>query len=317
MSTLSAESAAGLEEMGVQEGKHADPENEWTNSETFRLHQGDGPVLFSVPHAGTECPDWLALRLTESARLFPDTDWFVDRLYGFAPGRGQSMLVARHTRYLVDLNRPASDESLYPGQTTTGLCATEQFDGQPVYQDGEQPEAREIAERVEQYWRPYHQQLFAELERIKARHGYAILFDCHSIDSVLPRLFEGELPFLNLGTNHGATAAPSLQSDVVSVLEASGLSLAVNGRFVGGEITRSLGRPAEGVHALQLELGWRGYLSVKHLAIGHLGSHLVGAKAPTAHQGAPIAQWNPETADRLTGVLEGVAGALETWRPAV
>ncbi len=259
-------------------------------AEVFTLHQGTGPVLFSVPHAGTRCPESLQVRLTEQAREWPDTDWFVDRLFGFAPERGQSLLVANNTRYLVDLNRPTSDQSLYPGQATTGLCPTEQFDGQEIYRAGETITQSEKSERIERYWRPYHLALEGELERLRELHGYAVLFDCHSICSVLPRLFDGVLPVLNLGTNHGATAADDLEALVVGVLRQSRFTTAVNGRFVGGSITRTYGRPATRVHALQLEIGWDGYLS------------------------AP-AEWDAAKADHLIEVLKRVANVLETWRP--
>lgn len=255
----------------------------------YLLTRGESPVLFSVPHAGTDCPDWLSDRLTVSGRSLPDTDWDVDRLVDYAPGRGHGLLVAQATRYLVDLNRPTDDHNLYPGQPTSGLCPVHQFDGLPIYETGQEPTADEIAARVESWWRPYHLALADELERLRALHGFAVLFDCHSIAAQVPRLFEGTLPDLNLGTNHGASCDPELQRRVEAAMERSGLSNVCNGRFVGGAITRGSGRPGDGVHALQIEMSWDAY----------------------RRDGS----WDPERAPVLIDALVGMTEALESWRP--
>ncbi|HLM54345.1 MAG TPA: N-formylglutamate amidohydrolase, partial [Pseudoxanthomonas sp.] len=162
--------------------------------EPFRLHSGTVPLLISLPHDGTALPDDVAKRLFDSARAVPDTDWHVSRLYAFARGLGASILVPAYSRYVVDLNRPPDDASLYPGQNTTSLCPHVQFSGAPVYRDGQAPDAGEVAARVERYWRPYHDALRAELARIKRLHGRAVLWEGHSIRSVVPFLFEGRLP---------------------------------------------------------------------------------------------------------------------------
>ena len=227
--------------------------------QVMQFAAGSSPLLLSVPHAGTYCPPWLADRMTASARELPDTDWEVDRLVDFAPARGHGLLVARATRYLVDLNRPTDDHNLYPGQPTSGLCPLHQFDGLPIYEAGEEPDANEISRRVESWWRPYHEVLADELERLRRRHGFAILFDCHSIAARVPRLFDGTLPALNLGTNRGASCDPNLQSRVEAAIQGSGLSHVFNGRFVGGAITRGFGRPVDDLHALQIEMSWDAY----------------------------------------------------------
>src|SRR5690242_12588241 len=188
--------------------------------ETFTLHRGTAPLFVSVPHDGTALPDDLATRLTPSARRVPDTDWHVSRLYAFARELGASMIVPRHSRYVVDLNRPPDDVSLYPGQNTTGLCPIVQFSGEPVYRSGQEPTPDEIARRVETYWRPYHNALIAEIARIKAAHGRVVLWEGHSIRSVVPFLFDGRLPVFNLGTAGGASCGADLQRRLTGVLAA-------------------------------------------------------------------------------------------------
>jgi N-formylglutamate deformylase len=228
---------------------------------SFELHRGTAPLLISLPHDGEDLPSELLPRLTPGARRLPDTDWLVGRLYDFARELGASILRPRYSRYLVDLNRPPDDLSLYPGQNTTGLCPTIQFDGQPIYLDGEAPGADEIAARVARYWRPYHAALQAELARLKAAHGRALLWEGHSIRSVVPYLFDGTLPDFNLGTAGGASCAPERQQRVEAALAAqSDYRWVANGRFKGGYITRHYGRPDEGIDAIQLELAQCNYL---------------------------------------------------------
>ncbi|MCX7032968.1 MAG: N-formylglutamate amidohydrolase, partial [Arenimonas sp.] len=180
--------------------------------EVFTLHRGTAPLLVSLPHDGIALPEDLANRLTPEARGVPDTDWFVSRLYDFARRLGASLLVPVNSRYVVDLNRPPDDLSLYPGQNTTGLCPLQRFSGAPVYLAGQEPTADEVAARVERYWRPYHDALAAELARVRARHGRAVLWEGHSIRSTVPFLFDGRLPDFNLGTAAGASCAPERQA---------------------------------------------------------------------------------------------------------
>ncbi|AKC85876.1 N-formylglutamate deformylase [Pseudoxanthomonas suwonensis] len=229
--------------------------------DTYRLHQGTAPLLVSLPHDGTGLPDDMAPRLTDAARSLPDTDWHVSRLYDFARELGASILVPRWSRYVVDLNRPPDDISLYPGQNTTGLCPVVQFSGEPVYHEGAGPDAAEIAARVDSYWRPYHDTLDAELARIRGEHGRAVLWEGHSIRGTLPFLFDGALPDLNLGTAAGASCTPALQQRLAEVLAGQGdYTQVVNGRFKGGYITRHYGDPEIGVEAVQLEIAQRAYM---------------------------------------------------------
>ncbi|QDT63173.1 N-formylglutamate amidohydrolase [Calycomorphotria hydatis] len=213
-----------------------------------------------MPHSGTEVPEDIAVTLTEEALRLPDTDWHIPKLYEFASEFDVTIVQATHSRYVIDLNRPPTGESLYPGQATTGLCSTTFFDGEPLYRQGQEPTDEEIARRVEKYWRPYHEQLASEIDRVKKQHGYAILYDCHSIASEVPRLFEGVLPVLNLGTARGESCAPVIETGLAQIMDESEYSTIVNGRFVGGYITRNNGKPAENVHAVQMEIGQEGYM---------------------------------------------------------
>ncbi len=229
--------------------------------ETYRFRAGSSPLLVSIPHRGTFVPDPIAARLAPAARALPDTDWHLERLYDFLDEIGASVLEATHSRYVIDLNRPPDDENLYPGQQTTGLVPRETFAGEPVWLDGEQPDAREIEARRERYWRPYHDRLERALDELRARHGVALLWDAHSIRSVVPRLFDGRLPDFNLGTADGRSCDPALAERLAAVAgAAAGFDSVLDGRFKGGYITRRYGRPQQAVHAVQLELAWPTYM---------------------------------------------------------
>ncbi|WP_295535433.1 N-formylglutamate deformylase [uncultured Pseudacidovorax sp.] len=233
-----------------------------TTEPPFRFRQGTRPLLISMPHVGTHVPPALAARLTGEARQVPDTDWHLERLYDFADALGASVLVATHSRYVIDLNRPPDGASLYPGQSVTGLCPVDTFDDTPLYADpADVPGEAEIAARRTAIWAPYHAKLAEELARIRAAHGIAMLWDAHSIRSVLPRFFEGTLPDLNLGTAQGAACDPRLAERLLAIARADSAHTSVlNGRFTGGYITRHHGQPAQGVHAVQLEMTQRSYM---------------------------------------------------------
>jgi N-formylglutamate deformylase len=223
------------------------------------VRRGQAPLIVSLPHTGTELADiepllvslWLARK---------DADWHIERLYDFAASLDATIVRTAMSRTLIDVNRDPSGASLYPGQATTELCPSTTFDGEPLYREGGAPASQEIARRRALWFDPYHETLAGEIERLRARHGAIVLYDCHSIRSNIPRLFEGELPIFNLGTNGGASADPRLAETVTRILAASGKSFVVNGRFKGGWITRAYGDPAHGVHALQMELACRGYM---------------------------------------------------------
>lgn len=221
----------------------------------YQFKAGKLPFLVSMPHAGTDIPDDIAARLSPQALARPDTDWHLVRLYDFLEEMGASTLSARWSRYVIDLNRPPENTNLYPGMDTTGLCPVDTFASEPLYLPGREPSEEEVRARLDRYWRPYHAQVRSELDRLLAIHGKVVLWDAHSIASVVPRFFEGRLPDLNFGTASGASCAPELERAVVGVARVhERFSVAVNGRFKGGYITRHFGRPAAGVHAIQLEM---------------------------------------------------------------
>lgn len=260
-------------------------------SDTYRLERGTTPLVVSVPHAGTIVPATIADRFTAAGRALPDTDWHVDGLYGFARGLGASLLVATHSRYVIDLNRPPDDAPLYGGRRVTGLCPVTTFDNEPIYLEGRAPDAAEVAERRARFWEPYHACLRREIETVRRRFGVALLFDAHSIRSEIPSLFPGRLPELNLGTGGGPTAGAELTARIAAVLAATeAYSSVVNGWFTGGHITRGYGNPSGGVHAVQLELAQRSYM-----------------------REGPPAEPDADRASRLEPVLSRVLGAMLEW----
>ena len=228
-------------------------------SDAYSFYEGTAPLLISVPHDGRQVPASLQARMTREAREIPDTDWHVARLYDFARDLGAHLLVANYSRYVIDLNRPTSDESLYPGQLATGLCPLQTFAGDDIYRTGKLT-AREIADRVAAYWQPYHQRIRDTLDAIHATHGYAVIWDAHSIVSRVPRLFNGELPELNVGTYGGRSCTKPLESALFEVASGSTYSAVLNGRFQGGFITRHYSDIAKRIHAVQLEIAQRAYM---------------------------------------------------------
>ncbi len=223
--------------------------------------RGDGPVVLAMPHTGTHVPEAILARLTPRGRTLADTDWHIDRLYdGLLPGA--TVVRATFHRYVIDANRPPSGESLYPGQNTTGLVPLTDFDGEPLWT--EPPGAAEVEARRRDFHAPYYAALAAELDRIRARHGVAIVYDCHSIRSRIPFLFDGLLPDFNIGTNGGTTCAPEIEAAIARLCAgAEGYTSVLNGRFRGGWTTRHYGRPSEGLHAVQMELAQSTHLATE------------------------------------------------------
>jgi N-formylglutamate deformylase len=231
-------------------------------SDVFSLHAGTTPLLVSVPHDGWQIPTDIVQYMSGVGRGIPDTDWHVAELYDFVKERGASMIVANFSRYVVDLNRPADDASLYDGQPATGLCPLQTFAGTDIYLD---PIDIDHAARVASYWRPYHEQIAQTLAQLRAQHGYALLWDAHSITSYVPKLFLGELPVLNIGSFDARSCATQLSEAVLAVANDSSYEAVLDGRFKGGFITRHYGDPENKVHALQLELAQRAYMDERTL----------------------------------------------------
>jgi N-formylglutamate deformylase len=228
--------------------------------EWLAVHHGDLPLVLSFPHTGTEIPPELEEALVSPWRARKDADYWVDVLYDFAHEMGATTVRTAISRTVIDMNRDPTGASLYPGHATTGLCPLVTFDGEPLYRSGREPDAREIKRREQQYFWPYHQALVDQTQRLGAEHGSVVLYDAHSIRSRIPRLFDGELPQFNIGTDGGTTCSSALTAAVERVCDASGLSHVTNGRFRGGWITRHYGNPRSGIHAIQMELAMRGYL---------------------------------------------------------
>jgi formiminoglutamase len=244
---------------------------------------GEGPLLLAQPHGGTEIPEGILQRLNPLGQARADTDWHIGRLYEGLLDDVTVVSTPIH-RYVIDANRDPSDESLYPGQNTTSLCPTTSFDGELIYQDGQAPSADEIQQRQRDYHQPYHDALREQLERIRQKHGFVILYDCHSIRSLLPYLFEGRLPDFNIGSNSGNSCDAAVEGVLQTHCQAAGgYSTAINGRFKGGWTTRHYGRPEQGYHAIQMELTQCSYM-----------------------QEQPPWQYDDARADKLRVILAGI-----------
>ena len=262
--------------------------------EVFDFKPGTAPLLMSIPHVGETIPDDIGKQLAPIAEKIGDTDWYLDRLYNFAEELGVSILKSNYSRYVIDLNRAPDSRPLYPGASNTELLPTSTFLEEPLYDDGNEPDTNEITRRLETYWVPYHQRIQEALSEIRDRFGYAVLFDCHSIKSVLPRFFEGKLPDLNLGTAEGTSCDPELRDRLAGALTKHiHYSLAVDGRFKGGYITRQYGAPKESIHSFQLELSIATYMD----------------EDPNFH-------WREDLADQVRPSLRRMLEAACNWVPA-
>ena len=257
----------------------------------FEFKAGSIPLLVSMPHVGADIPDDIAARLSPCALARADTDWHLAELYGFLGEMGASTIAARWSRYVIDVNRPPEDTNLYPGLDTTGLCPVDTFGREQLYQDGHAPSEAEVQDRLQRYWQPYHRQLRAELDRLLSLHGAVALWDAHSIASVVPRFFDGRLPDLNFGTASGASCDPAMADAVLAAARAADrYSIALNGRFKGGYITRHYGRPGTNVHAIQLEMCQCLYMN----------------------ENAPFA-YRPDLAAQIQPALRQMVGAAIDW----
>lgn len=224
------------------------------------VEERQAPLIVSFPHTGTAIPAEIEAKCVSPWLARKDADWWIDRLYGFARDLDATVVHTAISRTVIDVNRPPTGVSLYPGQNTTELVPTTTFDGEPLWRKGEEPDRAEIDRRKSAYFEPYHAALAAQIARLRAMHPVVVLYDCHSIRSVIPRLFPGELPVMNIGTNGGEACDIDLAEPIAAIACASRFSAVVNGRFKGGYITRAYGIPAQGVHAVQMELACRGYM---------------------------------------------------------
>jgi N-formylglutamate deformylase len=271
-----------------------------TSPPWLTVRRGTAPLLLCMPHTGTQLPPELAASFRSPWLARRDTDWHVEQLYDFADALDVTLVRTALSRSVIDPNRDPSGASLYPGQATTELCPTTTFDGEPLYAPGAAPDPAEIARRTSAYYAPYHAAIEREIARLAAQHRCVVLYDCHSIRSRIPRLFDGLLPHFNLGTFAGASCAPALTARIERLCEHAHYSRVTNGRFKGGYTTRHYGRPQRGVHAVQMELACRGYLREPE---GEVNEH-----------NWPVA-WDAHFAQPLRTILAGVlAGCLEFAR---
>lgn len=257
------------------------------------ITHGNSPLVLGLPHTGTDIPDDCLARLNDTGRAMADTDWHIDGLYA---GLSDDITTVRATfhRYVIDANRDPSGVSLYPGQNTTTLCPLTDFDGRPIYLEGQEPDEDEIIRRRDTFHAPYHAALAAELARVRAIHGFAILYDCHSIRGQIPFLFDGILPDFNIGTNEGTSCALTIESAVRDICAAAqGYTSILNGRFKGGWTTRHYGRPSEGQHAIQMELAQSTYMIE-----------------------SPPWDYVPDKAEKLRNHLKSILITLSNWRPS-
>lgn len=231
----------------------------------IEVRRGTAPLVVSLPHTGTDIPDEIVGDLVSPWLARKDCDWWIERLYDFAADLGATTVRTSVSRTAIDVNRDPTGISLYPGQATTELCPTTTFDGEPLYREGRAPD---VALRKARWFEPYHAALAAEIEHARGTHGTIVLYDCHSIRSIIPRLFEGTLPHFNIGSNSGTSCAPALQATIEAICDATELGRVSNGRFKGGFITRNYGRPGDGVHAVQMELACRAYMREPLGAVG-------------------------------------------------
>jgi N-formylglutamate deformylase len=229
-------------------------------TDPYHFIPGTAPILISIPHAGTHLTPEVASGLSDAALPLSDTDWHIPKLYDFARALGASILVGQYSRFVIDLNRPSDDKPLYT-TATTGLYPDTLFDGRATFKPGMTPTDAQRQQYLDEIWQPYHQKIQSELTRMKQEFGYALLFDAHSIASVIPRLFDGQLPDLNLGTNSGESCAPALSEILEKTCQQqTRFTHVLNGRFKGGYITRAYGQPENDVHAVQLELAQVNYM---------------------------------------------------------
>lgn len=221
----------------------------------YDLKTGDSPLIISAPHAGTYVPDEILFTFTEEGKDLADTDWYVDKLHkDFALRNDATFIRANYSRYVIDLNRPPNNEALYPGQAKVPLCPDFTFKEKPIYREGHAPDGQEVNRRLHKYWTPYHSEVAKQIKRVKDIHGFAVLYDAHSIEQSLSLLFEGELPDLNIGTANGTSCSPAVEQSVMDVIKDANYSHVLNGRFIGGYITRHHGDPENNVHAVQMEI---------------------------------------------------------------
>ena len=225
--------------------------------------RGKVPILVSIPHSGTRFPKELLNDYHSHVIQHPeDTDWFVDRLYDFAPQLGLTLIVAPFSRYVIDLNRSPTDRLLYTrGQTS--LVPQQSFLGQSLYQVPP-PDPQEIQRRVENYYNPYYKCISSVLDDFKSTFGQALFFDAHSIRHFVPSIHKEPFSQLILSDYRGQCSHPQLVKQALNRLRSSAYIVAYNSVFLGGQLVRSIGQPDQKIYGLQLEMCQNIYMDEKN-----------------------------------------------------
>ena len=236
---------------------------------TIHPPRGQLPVLLSVPHSGRDYPDWLiGLAAAGKPSLTTLEDPFVDRLVWRALQRGCGAVIARTPRAAVDCNRGEDelDPSVIEGARRSrvsarargGLGIVPARTAQHGFLWRRAITPKQLDDRLNQAHRPYHEAVEAQLGLLVDRFGCALLLDCHS----MPPPPSG-VPALVFGDCHGKTSDPSISAEAVAIAKRLGFDAGLNDPFAGGHVIERHARPAEGVHALQIEIDRRCYLDSK------------------------------------------------------
>jgi N-formylglutamate deformylase len=221
------------------------------------------PIILSSPHSGIEFPDELKTHFRAELMAQPDdTDWFIHELYNFAPDLGITVIHARFSRWVIDLNRDPHSKPLYTdGRIITELVPKTDFLGTEIYVDKKFiPDDAEIARRLENYYKPYHQKIESLLRERINEFGQVLLWEAHSIRRFVPTIQSEPFPDLILGDNDEKSASKDIIEIALSNLKAGKYSVNHNSPFKGGHITRYFGKPQNNIHALQLEMAKTNYM---------------------------------------------------------
>jgi N-formylglutamate deformylase len=222
------------------------------------------PVILSVPHSGVEFPAELKPQYRPEMAAQPDdTDWFVHDLYDFAAELGITVIHARYSRWVIDLNRDPESKPLYDdGRIITGLTPSTDFLGNEIYLEKRfVPDKEETERRLANYYRPYYQKIESLLAERIEEFGRVLLWDAHSIRRFVPTIRKEPFPDLILGDNDGQSADKEIIEIALNNLRAGKYGVNHNTPFKGGHITRHFGKPEIGIHALQLEMAKINYMN--------------------------------------------------------
>lgn len=221
------------------------------------------PIMLSIPHCGVDFPEELKHEYkSELAKAPDDTDWFVQRLYDFAPAMGITIIHAVYSRWVIDLNRDPDSKPLYTdGRIITPLCPTTDFLGTPIYKDERKEVApEEVRRRRERYYQPYHTKLKEVLSDVKGEFGKVLLWECHSIRQFVATIHKEKFPDLILGDVDETSASRQIIDTALQTLKDSRYQVNHNHPFKGGYITRQFCNPQNDEHALQLEMSKINYM---------------------------------------------------------